>query len=71
MKTATLSIHGDTLSVRWNGSVWQAPSNGTQHFSRRAAMREEIEAYLSASGENVEDIDAKIEEILCGLSTSS
>lgn len=52
--TATLNVFGDELKVEWTGSVWQAPSCGSQHARVKDAMRVELEAYLSACGEDMD-----------------
>lgn len=64
MHTATLNVFGDELKINWTGSVWQSPTNGQQHSSRKDAMRAELEAYMSACGENIEEKSDEIEDML-------
>ena len=63
-KVATLVIHGDILTVNWNGGAWEAPVNGTQHAWAKEAMREELEAYLESCGEDVANMGDEIAEML-------
>lgn len=67
---ATLNVYGDELKVTWTGSVWQAPVNGTQHASVKDAMREELESYLSACGEDVAEMSDEVEEMLENIETA-
>lgn len=62
LRIETLDVCGDTLEIQWTGSVWVSPCNGRQHASKYDAMRDELEAYLGASGEDVSD-SAVIEQI--------
>lgn len=57
--TSTLTIYGDTLEIRWNGSMWQAPATGEQFLGAAQAMRREVEMYMQASGENLDDADVQ------------
>lgn len=57
----TVTVCGDVLAVERAGSVWVSPVNGQQHSSARDAMRAEIEAYLSACGEDVDSEEASEE----------
>lgn len=50
-----LNLGGDILDVEWNGSVWIAPSCGSQHAHAADALRVEISRYYRASGD---DLDA-------------
>lgn len=52
---ATIKVLGDVLEVRWTGSVWESPATHRTHTSALAAMREELQEYFKASGEDVED----------------
>lgn len=67
-KAKKVEIFGDELTIRWNGNMWVAPSDGSQHARAADAMRVEIEAYYSASGEDVEEsadeIDAAIGDMV-------
>lgn len=56
---ATISVCGDELGVTWTGSVWQAPSTGSQHAREWDALAVELAAYLSACGEDVSEIDGQ------------
>lgn len=56
---ASIEVCGDRLSVTWTGSVWQAPSNGTQHARVWDALAVELRAYLSACGEDISEIDGQ------------
>lgn len=66
-KTATLNVNGDILTVEWNGSVWVAPVNGTQHARAEQAMRAELEAYLESCGETVAEMDDDIYDLLADI----
>lgn len=49
--------YGDVLEVRHDGTMWVAPVCGSQHPLRRDAMLAELDAYLRASGEDVDADD--------------
>lgn len=57
--TASIDVCGDILSVEWTGSVWTAPSNGTQHAREWDALAVELREYLSAGGEDADGIDGQ------------
>ena len=59
MKTATLNIFGDILSVQWTGSVWVSPTTGEQFARRKDAMRAELTRYLEAIGEDADGEEAE------------
>ena len=61
---ATLNVHGDVLKVRWTGSVWEAPCNGSQHARVKDAMRSELTRYLSDCGEDTDEMADEIEDML-------
>lgn len=50
----TTNICGDVLTVSRVGGMWVSPTNGRQHPRAADAMRAELRAYLSASGEDVD-----------------
>lgn len=54
-----LDAGGDVLEVRYDGTMYVAPSCGAQHATRHDAMQVELYHYLTACGEDVEidDID--------------
>ena len=60
-KSKKVEVFGDELTIRYDGNMWVAPSTGSQHARATDAMREEIEAYYSASGENVDEASDEIE----------
>jgi len=60
MEKAHIDMCGDRLEVVWDGNVWRAPSCGTQHARVRDAMRRELESYLTACGEDVDEMDTEI-----------
>lgn len=66
-KTATLNVNGDILTVEWNGSVWMAPVNGTQHARVEQAMRAELEAYLESCGYLVAEMGDEIDGMLADI----
>lgn len=51
----TLDVCGDTLAITWTGSAWVSPVNGQQHSAAESAMRVELEHYLSACGDDIDD----------------
>lgn len=55
---SAICVCGDTLSVVWTGAAWQAPSDGSQHASKWAALAVELRAYLAAGGDDVSYVDA-------------
>ena len=68
MKTKTLTILGDTLTVRYDGTLWVAPCCG-RGFARAAdAMRREVEFYLVESGETPtdEELDGYVDQMVDG-----
>ena len=67
MSVATLDVCGDELRVMWTGSVWQSPTNGTQHARCEDAMRCEVKAYYSACGEAVAEKVDEIEDLLTNI----
>jgi len=64
VEKAHLNLCGDRLEVHWDGNVWRAPSCGTQYARVFDAMRDELELYLSASGENVDEMETEIRALL-------
>ncbi len=60
-KTKKVEVFGDELTIRYDGNMWIAPSTGSQHARAADAMREEIESYYSASGEDVDDASDEID----------
>ena len=68
--TATLDVSGDTLEVRWTGSVWVAPTNGSQHARIGDAMRVELEAYYLACGEDLDEHADEIDSLLANIQRS-
>ena len=55
--TKTMNVSGDKLKIHWDGNVWVAPCNGTQHARAEAAMRQELYRYLSDCDELPDDCD--------------
>ena len=62
MNTKTCTILGDKLEIHWTGNVWEAPSTHRTFTSAKAAMREELEQYFLACGDDIED-ESTLEEI--------
>lgn len=58
-RTASITVCGDTLTVEYTGSVWQAPSNGTQHARHWDALAVELRAYLMSCGEDADHVDGQ------------
>ena len=62
--TATFDFFGDTLAVRWDGSVWVSPSNGQQHARQADAVRAECEISILASGDDPRGFAAAIQDAI-------
>ena len=69
MKTKTVEVFGDTIEITFDGSVWVAPTTGSQYSRPAQAMRVELESYLAACGEDLEspEILASIEDYLASM----
>ena len=57
-----IQIFGEKIDtgIQWTGSVWQRPDNGARYASSARALREWIEDYIRAGGEDPEDYEAEI-----------
>jgi len=47
-----VDMHGDIISVYWDGNTWVAPSCGAQFARAREALAVEVQLYLQSCGEN-------------------
>lgn len=65
----SVTVGGDVISIRWSGSVWVSPSNGTQHGRARDAMRAELERYFRDSGYDTDEPETedRIEDLLAHM----
>lgn len=70
MRSETVDVFGDILTVCWDGNVWVSPCNGQQHSSATEAMRQELTRYMRDCGEDAdsEDIQEKIEGYMSQMS---
>lgn len=65
--TRTVVVSGDTLAVKYVGSMWVSPHNGQQHPTARKAMTEEVTAYLRSCGESVDHDSPEVAEIVAEM----
>lgn len=56
---AQIDVCGDILGVRWTGSVWESPCNGTQHAREWDALASELRRYLRDCGEDADHVDGQ------------
>ena len=62
--TMTTNCCGDILRVKYDGTMWVSPTNGQQHISAKRALRVEIEMYLLACGEDLDECADEIDALL-------